>query len=66
LNSINLRHNNSDPSGKNYNCAVASMSKDEIEQWYDITYQVCLLAFLELDHLDRKGQITELKKQIQR
>ena len=40
------------------------MTEEEIEQWYDDTYQMCLLAFLELDHLDRKNRIDKLKSNL--
>ena len=65
FNNVNLRHNNADPEGKNYKPLVAKMAENEIEQWYDDTYQMCLLAFLELDHLDRKPRIDQLKTDIQ-
>ena len=66
FNSINLRHNNVDLDGKNYIHYVSSMKNEEIECWYDDTYQMCLLAFLELDHVDRKNRIHQLKKDIQK
>ena len=66
LNSVNVRHNNSDSSGNKYISYVAAMKEEEIEQWYDNIYQMCLLAFLELDHLDRKKSIEQLKKDIQK
>lgn len=66
LNNINLRHNNSDPAGgKKYHQFVAEMGKDELENWYDETYQMCLLAFLELDNADRKEKVNLLKQNIQ-
>ena len=37
------------------------MSKDELESWYDETYQLCLLAFLELDNVERTKKVAELK-----
>jgi len=61
FNNLNLRHNNIDPEGKDYKPFVASMEKEELEKWYDDIYQMCLLAFLELDHIDRKDRIKELK-----
>lgn len=63
LNNMNLRHNNTDP-GSNYRPHVASMKKEELEQWYDDLYQMILLAFLELDHLDRKGRLEQLKENL--
>lgn len=66
LNNINLRHNNIDPNGKNYKAFIAGMKQEELEEWYDETYQMCLLAFLELDHEERKARITQLKQDIQK
>ncbi|MBQ7208836.1 MAG: hypothetical protein IJS01_13640 [Lentisphaeria bacterium] len=65
FNNVNLRHNNADSNGKNYKLFVAKMAESEIEKWYDDTYQMCLLAFLELEHLDRKPRIGQLKTDIQ-
>ena len=42
---VNLRHNNADPTGENYYAFVAGMQIDDIEAWYNETYQMCLLAF---------------------
>ena len=66
FNNLNIRHNNTDPVDKRYyNMAVADMSEEELEHWYDETYQMCLLAFLRLEHIDRKNAISELKKKIE-
>lgn len=65
LNNLNVRHNNTEPGGGKYIPFVAGMENEEIEHWYDELYQMCLLAFLELDHLDRKNSIEQLKKDIQ-
>ena len=64
FNSVNLRHNNTDAEGKNYIPAVDKMNCDELEGWYDDIYQMSLLAFLEIDHLERKNRISKLKKMI--
>lgn len=65
FNSANLRHNNTDPAGNTkYIPYVASLSPDELEKWYDDIYQMCLLAFLELDHTERKERINQFKKDI--
>lgn len=66
LNSVNVRHNNADQVGKNYIHFVADMKDSDIEQWYDDMYQMCLLAFLELDHLERKERVKKLKEDIQK
>lgn len=66
FNKVNIRHNNADQRSKTYYIPyVANMNKDDIEQWYDDTYQMCLLAFLELDNLERKVRVKRLKKDIQ-
>lgn len=64
FNNINIRHNNVDKNGGYYKSAVASMDNDETEKWYDETYQMCLLAFLELEHNERKKRVADLKKTI--
>jgi len=65
LNSVKIRHNNAEQGGKNYISYVAAMNNEEIEQWYDDTYQLCLLAFLELDNTERKARVKQLKEDIQ-
>ena len=64
FNKINLRHNNTDPSGKQYEPIVAGMNEDELEKWYDDTYQMCLFAFLVLDNIERHNRVKQLKKDI--
>ena len=64
LNSVNVRHNNSDPDGRKYITTIANMKNKEIEKWYDDIYQMCLLAFLELDNIDRKERVKQLKQEI--
>lgn len=65
LNNVNVRHNNKE-SGKNYKKYVAEMKDEELEQWYDDLYQIILLAFLELDHLDRKGRLELLNENLKK
>ena len=65
LNTLGLRHNNLDPEGKQYKAFVANMTKEELEHWYDETYQMCLLAFLRIEHIERKKAINELKKKVE-
>lgn len=64
LNNLDIRHNNRGEGGKNYKPFVAIMAPEELEKWYDEVYQVCLLAFMELEHSQRKRAIAELKKNI--
>lgn len=65
LNNFNVRHNNVDPTGTKYKKAVAELSEAELEQWYDEVYQMCLLAFMRLDHVPRKQSFDELKGKIE-
>lgn len=65
LNTLGLRHNNLDPEGKQYKAFVANMAEEELEHWYDETYQMCLLAFLRIEHIERKKAINELKKKVE-
>ena len=59
FNHLNLRHNNSDIQ------YVAKMSKADLEAWYDELYQMCLLAFLRLDHIERQKKFDDLKQAIE-
>ena len=61
FNNMNIRHNNCAEGDKNYKEVVAKMSQDELESWYDETYQLCLLAFLELDNVERTKKVAQLK-----
>ena len=65
FNNLNLRHNNVDPSNKGkYKRIVSELDKGQLEHWYDETYQMCLLAFMELEQAERKKAFDEFKKQI--
>ena len=61
-NSMNIRHNNCDPNSKNYKEHTANIPIKELEFWYDEIYQLSLLAFLELDNIERTKQIEVLKR----
>lgn len=64
LNNLNIRHNNITKDDKNYKQCIAKMSDEELEEWYDITYRMCLLAILELEYKDEyKTKINYLKQQ---
>ncbi|MHB8130168.1 MAG: hypothetical protein ACYDEX_14340 [Mobilitalea sp.] len=63
LNKMNIRHNNKE--GKAASGYVASIPKEELEDWYDETYQMLLLAMLELDNVNRNKKVAELKKIIE-
>lgn len=62
LNSINIRHNNSE--GGKRNEFAATITPNEQEKWYDVTYDVLLHAFLCSDYIDKKKEIEELKQTI--
>jgi len=67
FNNLNIRHNNVNPELKGkYKAYVAQMSKDELEKWYDETYQMCLLAFLQIENLGRKVEFDKLKAEIEK
>ncbi len=65
FNNFNIRHNNVDPTGKKYKKPVADLTNDQLEQWYDEVYQMSLLAFLRLDHIERKKNFDVLKNSIE-
>lgn len=65
FNNFNIRHNNIEPTGTKYKKPVADLTKEQLEQTYDDTYQMCLLAFMQLDNLEIKGRFEELKNKIE-
>lgn len=64
LNSCNIRHNNKDEYSKQYKKYIAEISDKELEHAYDEIYQMCLLAFMQLEHVDRKDWLDEVKSNI--
>lgn len=52
INSCNIRHNNKDKSSNYYKKYIAELSDVELEHTYDEIYQMCLLAFMQLEHVD--------------
>lgn len=63
INNMNLRHNNCDSNDeKKYNEKFSKLSDSEKEEWYDETFQMCLLMFLLLKHQDRKDKINAMKR----
>ena len=64
LNNMNIRHSNIDPDSTSYKKWVADMSEQELEEWYDMTYDMCLYAFMTLDQADHSKKIKELKQQL--
>ena len=41
------------------------MNAEELERWYDETYQMCLLAFMRLEQKERKKRFDEAKSKIE-
>ncbi len=64
VNNINIRHNNTDPQSKSQKAYVAAMPPAELEEWYDKTYDVLLLALLASDFSEIHNDIQELKKKV--
>lgn len=64
FNKMNIRHNNTDPDSSVYKKKVAEMSTEELEEWYDRTYDMCLYAFMTLDQADRNSKMKTLKEQL--
>lgn len=64
LNKMNIRHNNKE--GKNASGYVSNLTDEELESWYDETYQMLLLSILELDNVERNKKVKELKRMIEK
>ena len=65
LNNLNIRHNNTSTEIKGYyNAFVAQMATDDLEGWYDKTYNILLLALLTNDFPALHKEIKELKAQL--
>lgn len=65
FNNLDIRHNNTDQKDSgNYRKYVAEMDKAELEKWYDEIYQMCLLAFMRLEHTARKPKFDELMRKV--
>ena len=62
LNNLNLRHNNLE--GVNKKDYLISMNDNELEKWYDRTYDMILGIIIVNDYLDSKESLSELKAKI--
>lgn len=65
FNNFYIRHNNTDPQSPKYKKPIGDLPKEQLEHWYDEVYQMCLLAFLQLEHADRKKDFDVLKGKIE-
>lgn len=61
---VNLRHNNTTTGDRKYKQAVAEMDNTTLENWYDELYQMMLLAYLQLDQVERNSKVKALKQTI--
>ena len=52
--------------GKNAIEYVKNLSDEELEEWYDETYQMLLLCFLEYENIERNKKINKLKGVIEK
>ena len=64
LNNLNLRHNNKIEGDKNYRQTVAEMDDATLEGWYDELYQMMLLAYLQLNQVERNAKVKALKQNV--
>ena len=63
LNKMNIRHNNVE--GKGAIEYVKNLTNEEMEEWYDETYQMILLCLLEHDNIERNRKVLDLKRNIE-
>ena len=59
LNSLNLRHNNAE--GKHAKNKILQMNNEELEDWYDKTYDTMLLALLYANYTEILPYLKQLK-----
>lgn len=64
FNNLNIRHNNIDSTSPEYHQEIEEMPEKSLEEWYDDTYQMCLLAYMTLDNIERKTKVKQLRKTI--
>lgn len=65
FNNFNIRHNNISPESPKYKKPIADLTQEQLEYWYDEIYQMALLAFLKLEHAERKKAFDEIKHKIE-
>ena len=64
LNNLDVRHSNK--SGKNAHEIVKNMSDEELEQWYDKTYDLLLMCFMFHHYLDFRDDIKNLSEKLKK
>ena len=62
LNNLNIRHNNNE--GEHKKEFICQMDNKQIEEWYDRTFDLILLAFMYNDYASYKSQIKNLRIQL--
>ena len=62
FNRCSIRHNNEEE-GNHFNPQMQNISKKELEEIYDDTYQLWLLAVLTLDNKERKAKYGTMKNE---
>ena len=62
FNRCSIRHNNEEE-GNHFNPQMQNISKKELEEIYDDTYQLWLLAVLTLDNKERKAKYDTMKNE---
>lgn len=60
FNNFNIRHNNT-AEGSDHNILLDDMKPGALEKVYDDTYQLWLLAILQLDNVERKRRVNDYK-----
>lgn len=65
FNTFNIRHNNRDCEGSKYKKPIGDLTNKQLEEWYDEVYQMCLLAFMRLEQVERKHCFDALKNKIE-
>lgn len=64
LNNLDIRHNNKIKGDKYFIQFVFDMDDSTMEGWYDELYQMILLAYLQIDQVDRNNKVKTLKQEI--
>lgn len=65
FNNFHIRHNNIDATSSKYKKPIADLSEEQLETVYDEIFQMCLLAFMRLDHKENKDHFDVLKNEIE-